>query len=180
MRTLRPSIVKGKNRLWILPFWLFPLHLLREPPDVFAVYIPLRGQLQPLSSSAAPCTEGDPIWGPRRQAGPDPKMAHSKPGLWVGKWKGPRSTSPSWPEFLQCSRPSFLSTLALSSSVPNSAPPGSTGYLETEDSSVLLRLRLPLDLQKTVNPSPSKQAPDCTNTSLQLWLFPGFYHHHQC
>lgn len=64
--------------------------------------------------------------------------------------------------------PSFLSTSALPSSVPSSAPSGSIGYLGRDGISVLL---LSLDLRRTVNLSLSQQASDCTCTntwSLQL------------
>lgn len=64
--------------------------------------------------------------------------------------------------------PSFLSTSALPSSVPSSAPPGSIGYLGRDSISVLL---LSLDLWRIVTLSLSQQASDCTCTntcSLQL------------
>lgn len=88
MRKLRPSIVKRtQEQGWTLSFWFFPFPLLRVLTSFFAAYKPLRWSAPASELFCCPPHRGWSFWGPRRQAGPGTKMAHTKSGLGAGSGK---------------------------------------------------------------------------------------------
>lgn len=118
MRTLRPSTVKKKNKAVNSPILILSTLSLKRALTLLLLTNLKDGQLQPLSSPAAPCRVY-PYLGPNETGWPGTKMAHTTSGSWAGSRTEPRSTSfPCLTCILQLSWPSSSSTSALSSSAP--------------------------------------------------------------